>query len=228
MAKKPPVSIKFNIPPDMLNGFKDLTDKIQRHMVRQAVRSAILPARNGLKSKLMSLGMKSRTSSGASMRALDTKIKRVKGTAAVVYGLVSVNKNYVEAYTREAPVIKQPGKFRQVSLGTLTGFNRRTGQLRFNRRFRLGEVRSTLRRNTQRRRADVTHAYKRWPKKYWHLSEFGFKRSKGSGMFAASNKPVSFAGHNFAEKVTAETREECVQIFEQRMRELFKQHFQVK
>jgi hypothetical protein len=215
MAKKPPVSIKFNIPPDMLNGFKDLTDKIQRHMVRQAVRSAILPARNGLKSKLMSLGMKSRTSSGAS-------------TASVVYGIVSVNKNYVEAYTREAPVIKQPGKFRQVSLGTLTGFNRRTGQLRFNRRFRLGEVRSTLRRNTQRRRADVTHAYKRWPKKYWHLSEYGFKRSRGSGMFAASNKPVSFAGHNFAEKVTAETREECVQIFEQRMRELFKQHFQVK
>jgi len=47
-------------------------------------------------------------------------------------------------------------------------------------------------------------------------------------MFAESNKPVSFAGHNFAEKVTAETREECVQIFEQRMRELFKQHFQVK
>ena len=68
MAKKPFVKIKFTIPPDMLDGYKQLNEKVQRHMVRQSIRSAILPARTALKAKLMALGRTSRTSSGASDR----------------------------------------------------------------------------------------------------------------------------------------------------------------
>ena len=225
MAKKPFVKIKFTIPPDMLDGYKQLNEKVQRHMVRQSIRSAILPARTALKAKLMALGRTSRTSSGASMRALDTKIKRVRGTAAVVYGIVSINNRYFEAYTRETPQIKQPGLYRQVSLGAMTGINYKAGQLKYNKRFRIGEVRSTLMKNTQRRRPAITAAYKRWPFKYWHLSENGFFRAKGSGRYAGVNTPAKFEGHHFVDKVTAETKDECIKVFEQRIRELFKQHF---
>ena len=91
MAGKPRIAVKFNIPPDMLNGYRDLSERVQKHMLRQAVRSAILPARAGLKAKLMALGRTSRTSSGASMRALDTKIKRTQCNPSVVYGIVSIN-----------------------------------------------------------------------------------------------------------------------------------------
>lgn len=227
MAGKPRIAVKFNIPPDMLNGYRDLSEKVQKHMLRQAVRSAILPARAGLKAKLMALGRTSRTSSGASMRALDTKIKRTQSNPSVVYGIVSINRRYFEAYTREQPQIKQPGLYRQVSLGTITGLNKRTGQLKYNKRFRIGEVRSTLMKNTQRRRPAITAAYKRWPRNYWHLSEKGFFRAKGSGRYEGVNTPAKFEGHHFVEKVYAETKEECVKIFEQRMRELFKQHFKV-
>jgi len=199
------VRVAFDIPPDLEQGFKQFTERVRKHVVKQSIRSAIRPARTVLRARLMGLSSVSAQSTGASMRAVDTKVKQSKINPTRFYGLVGVNKKYMEALVPEASPVFPNAIQRQVSAGVFTGVNRKTGQALYAKRFKRGDVQ-----NRARRRYGLR---KRIPNKYWHLSEKGFRHAKSGYVFP---------GHNLIEEVAAQTKEECVRIFIDTFRKHFK------
>lgn len=206
------ITIAFNIPPDLRDGMRGLQSKIRTHIIRQSIRSAILPARNSLKAKLMSLPRQSRQSSGASMRALTTKYGVNKDNPDRFYGIVGVNRKYTEAITPEASPFSRSIQ-RQVSFGIKTRRVNDDGTPVFSRRFPRQEVRSKLRKRVRR-------LTKRIPNKYWHLVERGFNATDTKGPWAGKRKR-SFHGHYFVAKSLQDSEATCVAIFESKIREHF-------
>lgn len=139
------------------------------------------------------------------MRAVDTKVKQSKNNPTRFYGLVGINKKYIEALVPEASPKFPTAIQRQISVGVFTGVKRKTGQALYAKRFKRGDVA-----NRARRRYGLR---KRIPNKYWHLSEKGFRHAKSGYVFP---------GHNIIEKVAQETREECIRIFIDTFRKHFK------
>lgn len=210
------ITIAFDIPPDMRNGMRGLASKVRTHIIRQSIRSAMLPARNSLKAKLMALPRNSRQSSGASMRSLTTKYGVNKSNPDRFYGIVGVNRKYTEAITPESSPFRG-SRQRQVSFGIPTRRVNDDGTPVFSRRFPRQEVRSRLRRRVRR-------LTKRVPNKYWHLVERGFNATDRKGPWAGK-RTRAFAGHHFIAKSLQDSEAACVAIFEAKIREHFQRMF---
>lgn len=216
MSRAFQITVAFDIPNDMRNNMRGLHSKVRTHIIRQSIRSALLPARNSLKAKLMSLSLRSRQSSGASMRSLTTKYGISKNNPDRFYGIIGVNRKYIEA-TVQGPSSFRNAIQRQVSFGIKTKRRNDDGSPIFSRRFPRQEVRSRLRRR-------VSGTRKRWPSKYWHLVEFGFNAVDRKGPWKGK-RHRKFTGHNFVREATADSASTCVAIFESRIRELFQRMF---
>jgi hypothetical protein len=200
MAKSS-ITIAVTVPSDLEKDFETLIGKIRKNVIRQSVRAAILPARTALRAVLMGLSSESIQSTGASMRAVDTKVKQSKSNPNKFYGIVGVSKKYIEALVPEASPKYKRTIQRQLSFGVFTGVKRKTGKPIYAKKFKRGDVRNRAGRRWGLR--------KRIPNKYWHLSERGFKHAKSGYMFP---------GHNFVGKVTDKTKSESVRIFEETFR----------
>jgi len=220
------LTVKFTVPQEIRNGFVDLVAKTRKHIVRQAIRSAMFPARAHLSLLLKQLPTESRQSSGASRRALDMKVRMSTKNRHVMYGIVSVNRKYVEAVVNTQstafPEFKARDKdgrmgvykSRRTSLafGVPRGINRKTGKVMFTKKFaRNTEVQSYYRRGYKSSASGKFR--KRVPNKYWHLSEYGFNRNG-----------IRFDGHKFVEQTIAAKRTEMITIFEQKMVEHFRRY----
>jgi len=227
MAKNREIlTIKFTIPKEIRSGFANFLAKTRKHIVRQAIRSAMFPARTHLSLLLKQLPTQSRQSSGASKRALDMKVRMSVKKRNYMYGIVSINRKYVEAVVNtqstafpEFRARNKDGrigtyKSRRTSLafGVLRGIDKKTGNLRFVKKFaRNTEVRSYYRRGYK---SSASGKFmRREPNKYWHLSEYGFNRGS-----------ARFDGHKFVEQTINAKRTEMITIFEQKMIEHFRRY----
>lgn len=215
MAKKrTQIIMQFVLPTEIRDGFPKLLDKMKKHVIREAIRSAMLPAKNSLKAKVLGLASSSRQSSGATARAITSKYKQHKSYEYVFYGIVGVNRKLKEAIAPETSPDYSPAQ-RQVSFGIKRRL--RNGAEVFSKRYPRKEVKSTLRKKTGTLRL-------RWPNKYWHLLNYGFSATDRKGPWAG-RRTRSFKGHNFIEQVRSETQAEAQQIFRAKVLEHFKRVF---
>ena len=212
---KPFFSIKFDMPAEVINGFPKFVGTLRRHIVRQALRSALLPSRNSLKSKLMALPRQSKQSSGATYRALISKYKNARNNPDRFYGIIGVNNKYLEATTLEKSPLYDKAIQRQVSFGIRQKRTADDGSAIYSKRYPRGDVRSRLRKKVFGPKS-VGGLKKRWPARYLHLWEAGFTH--------ASKKSV-FPGHQFFAKTKEETQAKAKEIFRTKVLEHFRKAF---
>ena len=201
---RPRIVISFELPSEIRNGFPSLIEKVQKHIVREAIRSAMLPARNALKAKVMSLPNISDQSSGATGRALTSKYANSKSNPFRFYGIIGVDNKHLEAIAPERSKVYANTRHLQVAFGVKRRL--KNGRVTLSRRNQRREVRSTIKRN-------IGALQKRWPARYLHLWENGFThRSKKS----------SFAGRHFFSLVRKETEGQVKAIFKEKILSHFK------
>lgn len=234
---------KYEIPKEMLDGFKQLQEEVRKKAVRKIMRSAIVPAQKHLKANLRQLRRKSENSTGAALRATTTKTKIARGRN-YIYSMVSIDRRWAEALTREPAETKTPKNQpqRMVNVGVFIGYSKgvrtryaRIQYPRYKKRPQPGNTKNYAGRAFTRRNRQ---AIGRVPNKYWHLSEFGFSHTKGffkktkRGYFGkkmtvknARGRDVGvpsgkrFDGHHFIEQTYNATYNQCLSIIEQRFRE---------
>lgn len=221
----PRVIIQFNLPAEVANGFPKLIDKVRRHIVRQAIRSALVPVKNNLKTKLMSLPSETQQSSGATLRALTSKYANSKRNPDRFYGIVGINRKLWEYFdpTDKSPVYKN-AKMRQVNFGIKTNRFNDDGSAIYSKKWRPKEVKSTLKRNYGVKGGLRSPHRKRRPNNYWHLVESGFSATDTKGPWAGKRTRV-FGGHHFVQRTYTETRSQAVQIFEAKVVDHFRKAF---
>lgn len=201
---RPRIVISFELPSEIRNGFPSLIEKVQKHIVREAIRSALLPTRNALKSKVMSLPNISNQSSGATGRALTSKYANSKSNPFRFYGIIGVDNKHLEAITPERSPVYASARHRQVAFGVKRRL--KNGRVTLSRRNQRREVRSTIKRN-------IGALQKRWPARYLHLWEYGFThRSKKS----------TFSGRGYFALVRKETEGQARAIFKEKILSHFK------
>ena len=212
---KPFFVIKFNMPKEVLNGFPQFVGTVRRHIVRQALRSALLPSRTSLKAKLMALPRESKQSSGATYRSLIAKYKNSRSNPDRFYGIIGVNNKYMEATTLEKSPVFNRTIQRQVSFGVRQKRTADDGSVIYSRRYPRGDVRSRLRKKVVGPKS-AGGMKKRWPARYLHLWEAGFKHSSGKS---------AFPGHHYFEQVKQETEAKAKEIFRTKVLEHFRKAF---
>jgi len=212
---KPFFSIKFDMPAEVINGFPKFVGTLRRHIVRQALRSALLPSRNSLKSKLMGLPRESKQSSGATYRALISKYKNARNNPDRFYGIIGVNNKYIEATTLEKSPLYAKAIQRQVSFGIRQNRTADDGSTVYSRRYPRGDVRSRLRKKVFGPKS-VGGLKKRWPARYLHLWEAGFTHARSG---------KAFTGHKFFAKTKEETEAKAKEIFRTKVLEHFRKAF---
>ena len=223
---KPFFSIKFDMPAEVINGFPKFVGTLRRHIVRQALRSALAPSRTVLKSKLMSLPEKSKQSSGATYRALVAKYKNARTNPDRFYGIIGVNNKYIEATTLEKSPEYSRAIQRQVSFGIRQKRTADDGSVIYSKRYPRGDVRSRLRKKVFGPRS-VGGLKKRWPARYLHLWEAGFKHklSALSDEKKKKGRTYGFEGHHFFAKTKQETEAKAKEIFRTKVLEHFRKAF---
>ena len=212
---KPFFSIKFDMPAEVINGFPKFVGTLRRHIVRQALRSALLPSRNSLKSILMALPRQSKQSSGATYRALISKYKNARNNPDRFYGIIGVNNKYIEATTLEKSPLYDKAIQRQVSFGIRQKRTADDGSVIYSKRYPRGDVRSRLRKKVFGPRS-VGGLKKRWPARYLHLWEAGFTHARSG---------KAFTGHQFFAKTKEETQAKAKEIFRTKVLEHFRKAF---
>jgi hypothetical protein len=212
---KPFFSIKFDMPAEVINGFPKFVGTLRRHIVRQALRSALLPSRNSLKSKLMALPRESKQSSGATYRALVSKYKNARNNPDRFYGIIGVNNKYIEATTLEKSPLYAKAIQRQVSFGIRQKRTADDGSVIYSKRYPRGDVRSRLRKKVFGPKS-VGGLKKRWPARYLHLWEAGFTHARSG---------KAFTGHQFFAKTKEETQAKAKEIFRTKVLEHFRKAF---
>lgn len=212
---RPVFVIQFDMPQEVLNGFPKFVGTLRRHIVRQALRSALLPSRNLLKAKLMALPNISKQSSGATYRALISKYRNARSNPDRFYGIIGVNNKYIEATTPEKSPLFNKSIQRQVSFGVKLKRRNDDGSPIYSKRYPRQEVRSRLRKRVVGPR--VTGGLKkRWPARYLHLWEAGFKHHM-------SGKP--FMGRDYFGQVKRATEDHAKEIFRAKVLEHFYKAF---
>lgn len=208
------LKVSLDVPKDLQQVFQQLGDKIKKNVIRQAIRSAVIPFRTALQADLAAIDTDQ--SSGASLRAVVTKVAQSKKDENRFYGIVSVRKHYFELVYRNeqsplAPLKDRPG-IRQLSMGVM--WYDKYGRLRENKRPGRRDVQSKLRVKSgpQQRR----------PSKYWHLLLYGFGPNIRKGPRAGTTR-TPFAGYRFLEKIQNERRSQVQRIFADRVRDLIRQ-----
>jgi hypothetical protein len=212
---KPFFSIKFDMPAEVINGFPKFVGTLRRHIVRQALRSALLPSRNSLKSKLMALPRQSKQSSGATYRALISKYRNARNNPDRFYGIIGVNNKYIEATTLEKSPLYNKAIQRQVSFGIRQKRTADDGSAIYSRRYPRGDVRSRLRKKVFGPKS-VGGLKKRWPARYLHLWEAGFTHASGK---------TSFIGRRYFAATKRETEDKAKAIFRTKVLEHFRKAF---
>jgi len=211
---------KMEISPEIRRKFENLKRATVRSACRQATRAALRPAARHLKRELMKLGTrkadpKSKSkgnlySTGASMRAIGIKVRT--GRSGRTYGIVSVNRKYTEH------LINQPST-RVFRDGSVISARQRSVSMGMAKTGRKGKT--VYARGFPRPGVDVPNysrrsmARKRVPNRYWHLSEYGFRR-----------KGASFQGHRFVEKVYGQTKDKAQAKFAQILNRAIKRYNQ--
>ena len=221
---KPFFVIKFDMPKEVLNGFPQFVGTVRRHIVRQALRSALLPSRTSLKAKLMALPRESKQSSGATYRALIAKYKNSRSNPDRFYGIIGVNNKYIEATTLEKSPVFNRTIQRQVSFGVRQKRTADDGSVIYSRRYPRGDVRSRLRKKVHGPKG-TGGMKKRWPARYLHLWEAGFKHHLGKSGVEKKDRTFKFDGHHYFEQVKQETEAQAKEIFRTKVLEHFRKAF---
>lgn len=176
--------------------------------IREALRSAGRPAVTALKSLLKSELIKSEQSTGATERAVSMKYGRSKLNPRNFYVIVGINTTHFELHTATIPEgqiakIKRGRKQKGAGLfGLQTRMNKK-------RQFKSKQVFSRYR--DQRRIAKLGgKAFKRFPRKYFHLIDKGFDHR-----FAGR-----VTGYEFIYRLQNSLGNTMQQVFESRLREL--------
>lgn len=208
------LKVSLEVPEDLQVTFRKLEDKIRKHVIRQAIRSAVIPFRTALQADLAALNTDQ--TSGASLRAVTTKVRQSKENENRFYGIVGVRRSYYELVfpNEQSPLERLDKKLgvRQISMGVM--YFDKYGRFRENKRPGRRDVQSKLR----TRRGPRT----RRPSKYWHLLLYGFGPNITRGPRAGSTR-TPFAGYKFLEKIRETRRSQARRIFVERFRELMQQ-----
>jgi hypothetical protein len=223
------LTVEFDIPPDLTDGFRSLIGKLRNHIVRQAIRSAMIPPRNMLKAKLMALPKGtdhvrgSGQSSGASLRATTFKYGQNKTDPNRFYGIVGVNARAAEAiWPHERSPVYRNANTRMVNFGILNRKPDKSGVRTMSKRWKPKEVRSTLKRRYGVRNTSKSMGQRlRKPNRYWHMVESGFNATDSRGPWAGK-RHRAFGGHHFVEQTTISAGPEAREIFETRFRQLLR------
>jgi len=212
---RPSLRIDLEIPHYVRDGFPQFLDKVQKNIVRQSIRSALIPAKNKVKAMFLQLAQDRRQASGATSRSIDSKAKSVRNEPFKFYGLVGVNRKYMEVFDPNTPSIFKGSLMWQASLGIKTRL--RNGGRGFSKKFPRQQVKSYLKRRygVLGDSKDAWSRRKRKPSRYLHLVENGFR---GPGR-------RFFAGHKIVAKAINETKSEVRFIFEQKIVHHFRKAF---
>lgn len=215
------IKVSYTVPTDLEAVFNKMAEKIRKHIIKQAIRSAIVPLRNGLQAHVMALNTPQ--TSGATERALSQKVKQSDSNPNRFYGIVGVNKKYREYISPNETSPLDSTRIRQVSLGIL--MQRKNGTRVYSKKYQPKEVYSKLRR---RYGVDPDSIYNRHrirkPSKYWHLVLYGFGADINKGKRAGTTRRP-FPGYRWLERVLTEKRAESRQIFIDRFRQLMQKEF---
>ena len=145
--------------------------------VRQGLRSSLPPIRHSMKSKLLALRRTSRQSSGATIRAMTTKVRypgaRSKGRG---YALVGIDWDYSEVHYRNTALDRKQAGLRRGAHKLYGVALSKSGKSKIVRSYQTSQARVSRKKG---RRAQLNR-----PAKYWHLINNGFlhkwgKRVKG-------------------------------------------------
>lgn len=222
-------TIEFEIPYELLSGFPGLLDKIRKHVIRQALRSAMVEPKNLLKANLLSLPhgdehkKGSAQSSGASARAVNYKYGQLKSNPNVFFSIAGVNTKSREAiWPHEKSPVYRGANVRQVNFGIRNSRPGKDGIRAYSKRWQPGEVRSTLRRRygLKDTKKGLSQRFRK-PNRYWHLVEFGFSGTDKKGPWAGK-RTRTFQGHHFVQKTLTSTMGSAKTMFINRVKELIR------
>ena len=151
-------------------------------IVRQGLRSSLPPIRSSLKSKLMTLRKDSKQSTGATIRAMTTKVRypgarqKAKG-----YALVGIDWDHYETHFQTTALDRKRASLKKGGL-KLWG-------IKTDKNGKSTIVRSYQTSSARRYRKKGQRAQKNRPSKYWHLINDGFRHYR-SGRVVPGKKYV--------------------------------------
>ena len=141
-------------------------------IVRQGLRSSLPPIRHSMKSKLLALRRTSPQSSGATIRAMTTKVRfpgaRVKGRG---YALVGIDWDYSETHYKNTALDRKQAGLRRRAHKLYGVATNKSGKSNIIRSYQTSQARVSRKLG---RRAQVNR-----PSKYWHLINNGFRHRSG-------------------------------------------------
>jgi len=142
------------------------------------------------------------------------------------YGIIGVNNKYIEATTLEKSPLYNKAIQRQVSFGIRQKRTADDGSVIYSKRYPRGDVRSRLRKKVFGPKS-VGGLKKRWPARYLHLWEAGFKHklSALSDEKKKKGRTYGFEGHHFFAKTKQETEAKAKEIFRTKVLEHFRKAF---
>lgn len=140
-------------------------------VIRQGLRSSLPPIRKSLKSKLMALRRDSAQSTGATIRAMTTKVRypgsrqKTKG-----YALVGIDWHHYETHLKTTALDRKRASLKKGGLKLWGIKTNKKGKSTLVRSYQTSSARLYRKKNQR--------AQKNRPSKYWHLINDGFRHYK--------------------------------------------------
>lgn len=181
---------------------KSLGEKVSKTIIRQAIRSALRPARLEMKAITLSIARQSRRGqgTGATSRAVSSKYGQSKSNRNRFYGIVGVNNKYWESIQ-----LKPSSKFKTRFGGYAEPYNLKRRGAKALRQSSRKEVNSLLRRSPGPKNT------KRVPRSYFWLIDKGFTHARNGR---------KVLGYEIIDNTMLDTYQQVQSIFSARMTEL--------
>lgn len=235
----PNIRIKFQIDQSFRKDFHRLADDMQKKIARSAVRAALKPIETNLKAELLANAQHARLqseenggivsidpqSTGATLRAVRSKLASSKRARHRFYGVVGVDKNHIEYLnTNVRPMDSSNGRYQQIYTGKVRGLGKH-GTITYYRS-KSAQPREVM--TYSKRKFGVRpdsmknkNRYKR-PSKYWHIFLRGARGVDSRGKWAGKRKH-NWSGNDLLLKVVTRHRATALFIFHQKIAEGIKQ-----
>lgn len=235
----PNIRIKFQIDQSFRRDFQRLADAMQKKIARSAVRAALKPIEASLKAELLANAQHARLeseenggitsidpqSTGATLRAVRSKLARSKRAPHRFYGVVGVDKNHIEYLNSKVkPMDSNNGRYQQIYTGRVRGLGKH-GTITYYRS-KSAQPKEVI--TYSKRKFGVNpdslknrNRYKR-PSKYWHIFLRGARGVDSRGPWAGRRKH-NWSGNDLLLKVVTRHRSTALFIFRQKIEEGIKQ-----
>ena len=227
------LKVRFTIEQKFRKDFDALEERIQKKVVRRAIRAAVQPIETSLKAEVLANAEFDRMqreengsftrlapqSTGATFRAVRTKVRQSQRRSYRYYGVVGIDKAHLEYINPNVrPENNTNGRYQQIYTGRIKGLAKH-GRISYYRSksSQPREVKAMARRKFGTRPESLKNKNRRKrPANYWHIFLRGATGVDKKGPWAGKRKHA-WSGNDLLLKVVDRHRASTLFIFRQKL-----------